>query len=370
MNRVNRLIIGELVGPWLFGVAMFTSLLLAATYLGRITEFIVQGVPPDVVLKITLLFIPPILVKTFAMAMLLGALLAFGRLSGDSEIVALRAAGASIYRVIWPVGMFALVVGVITFVLNDTVVPNAVKQGQSIGTEVLKKINQNAARPTFQTIDEDGVLKALLMAQDFSLQKGVLTGVTIKYLDENLQPKFYLEAKEMRFVNEKEWRIVGGATLFSADLRDRVDIAGDVWPKDLTKLNKSPAQVGVADIKDPDYFTSTELREQLSRSNIDKSLTPENYRNREYWLWTKYSVPCAAFVFGILGAALGIRSHRAGTASGFALAISIMFGYMMLVNFMNSWAMGGAMPPAVAAFTPVVLGMVASAYIIHRRNIG
>ena len=58
MNRVNRLIIGELIGPWLFGVAMFTSLLLAATYLGRITEFIVQGVPPDVVLKITLLFIP------------------------------------------------------------------------------------------------------------------------------------------------------------------------------------------------------------------------------------------------------------------------------------------------------------------------
>lgn len=370
MNRTNRLIIGELLGPWVFGVAMFTSLLLAATYLGRITEYIVNGVPPAVIAKITLLFIPPILAKTFSMAMLLGALLAFGRLSGDSEIVALKASGASIYRIIAPVGAFSLFVAFVTFVMNDTLVPNAAKQGEAIKSEVVKSLDQKAAKPTFFTVDDDGKLKALVMARDFSLQKGTLNGVTMKYIDETGKPIYYLEANELRFVDKKNWRIVGGATIFSADLRDRVLVSGDMWPKDLTPINKTPAQVGSMSVTDPDFFSSSELREQLSKSNIDKSLTPEDYRNREYWLWTKYSVPAATFVFGILGAALGIRSHRAGTASGFALAIGIMFGYMMLANFMNSWAMGGALPPFLAAFTPVALGMGAAGFILHRRNIG
>lgn len=370
MNRTNRLIIGELIGPWVFGVAMFTSLLLAAGYLGRITEYVVNGVPPATIAKITLLFIPPILAKTFAMAMLLGALLAFGRLSGDSEIVALRASGASIYRIITPVGIFSLFVALVTFVMNDTVVPNVAKQGEAIKTEVVKNLDQKAAKPTFFTIDDDGTLKGIGMARDFSLQKGTLTDVTIKYIDEKGNPIYYLEAKEVRYISESNWRIFGGATIFSADLQDKVLVTGDMWPKDLAQINKTPAQVGSMSVNDPDFFSSSELREQLKKSNIDKSLTPEDYRNREYWLWTKYSVPAAAFVFGILGAALGIRSHRAGTASGFALAIGIMFGYMMLSNFMNSWAMGGALPPFLAAFTPVVLGITAAAYIIHRRNIG
>ena len=108
----------------------------------------------------------------------------------------------------------------------------------------------------------------------------------------------------------------------------------------------------------------------MSQSNVDKSLTVEQYRNREYWLWNKFAVPLAAFVFGVLGAALGIRSHRAGTATGFALAVAIMFAYMTLANFMNVWAMGGVIPPYVASFTPIILGLGAALVIMWRRNTG
>jgi lipopolysaccharide export system permease protein len=122
MKRIDRLIAGELLGPWVFGAAMFTSLLMAAIYLGRIAGYVVDGLSVPTILNITFLMIPPLLVKTLAMSTLLGALLAFGRLSGDSEIVALRAAGASIYRIIWPVAMFSFGVAVLTYVLNDTFV--------------------------------------------------------------------------------------------------------------------------------------------------------------------------------------------------------------------------------------------------------
>ncbi|MBS1702198.1 MAG: LptF/LptG family permease [Armatimonadetes bacterium] len=372
MKRIDRLIVGELFGPWLFGVAMFTSLLLAATYLGRIADYVVQGLPPAKILEITFLLLPPILVKTFAMATLLGALLAFGRLSGDSEVVALRAGGASIYRIIFPVACFSFAVAVLTFMLNDTLVPNSAKRAKTMTDSIGKEIQNKKAQPTFQTIIENGQLKAMIMARDFNLGDQTLSGVTIKALDKEGHPTFFMEASKLKYQGDsaKGWRIENGATLFSADGRDYSQITGEIWPGEVPKINKDPQEMSVHLSTDPDYYTTGELREALSKSNLDKSITTEQYRNMEYWLWNKYAVPMAAFVFGVLGAALGIRSHRAGTATGFALAVAIMFAYMTLANFMNVWAMGGVIPPYVASLTPIALGLIASFIIMWRRNTG
>ena len=349
---------------------MFSSLLLAAMYLGRIADYVVQGLPLSLIFRITMLMLPPVLVQTFAMATLLGALLAFGRLSGDSEIVALRAGGASIYRIIRPAALFSLVVATITFVFNDTLVPNSVKNFEGLTATVSKTLKKKSSQPTFQAIIEDDTLKAMIMAQDFNLGDRTLTGVTITAIDSKGDPTFLLVAHGLHYETSKEWRIVGPAKLFSADGRDYSEVPGDLWPGQIPTLKEPPEKIGVQEHKNPDYFTIAELREQLAKSDIDKSLTKEQYRNREYWLCNKFAVPLAAFVFGILGAALGIRSHRAGTATGFALAVGIMFGYMTLANFMNVWAMGGVIPPFVASFTPIVLGLGAAVVIMWRRNTG
>lgn len=369
MKRIDRLIISELFGPWFFGVAMFTSLLLAATYLGRIADFVVQGVPVMTIIKVTLLYLPPMLVQTFTMSTLLGALLAFGRLSGDSEIVALRASGASIYRIIRPVALFSLAVAITAFLMNDTFVPNATKQATNLTELVQKDVKKRKSQPVFNTISENGVLKAMIMAQDINIAEGTLKGVTVKALSADGKPTYYLEANELRYTgDEKNWRVIGGARLFSADNQNVTEITGDIWPGEIPRPNKTPQQMTAPVVNNPDYYSTGELREILSRRSFDKSLTAEEYRNREYWLWNKYAVPMAAFVFGVLGAALGIRSHRAGTATGFALAIAIMFAYMTLANFMNVWAMGGVIPSYVASLSPIVLGLGAALFIMWRRN--
>src|SRR4051812_1625776 len=120
LRRLDRLILKELIGPWLFGVAMFTVLIMAASYLFKASDFLVQGVGGFTVFQFILLNLPGIMVKTFAMAVLLASLLAFGRLSSDSEIVAVRAAGVSVFRIMQPVALFSVVIAVIAFVVDET----------------------------------------------------------------------------------------------------------------------------------------------------------------------------------------------------------------------------------------------------------
>jgi lipopolysaccharide export system permease protein len=70
----------------------------------------------------------------------------------------------------------------------------------------------------------------------------------------------------------------------------------------------------------------------------------------------------------LLGAPLGIRNHRTGHATGFAVSIAIIFGYMMVANVMNTLNQGGRVPAWAASFAPATLGLVAAAYLVHRRN--
>jgi lipopolysaccharide export system permease protein len=371
MKKVDRLIISELFGPWLMGVAMFSTLLLAATYLGTLTGLIVDGVPFGTVVKVTALVLPPTLISTFAMATLLGALLAFGRLSGDSEIVALRAGGASIYRILTPVAFFTIIVAAVTFLLNDTLVPYATKQKESLIREVTKTTKARAVQPTFSVQTEDDRVTATIQALDFSLQTGTLNDVIITGIDSERQPTFLLFAKQLKYTGSKtDWRIIGEATLMSYDGRDRSILRDGLWPGRIPKINATPQELTAQKISDPNYFTTSELREQIRQAAITKSMTPSDVRNREFWFWTKFTIPLAAFVFGILGAALGIRSHRAGTGTGFALSIGIMFAYQVISNFGATWAMGGAIPPALAAFVPLILGLFAAGVIMWRRNNG
>jgi lipopolysaccharide export system permease protein len=70
----------------------------------------------------------------------------------------------------------------------------------------------------------------------------------------------------------------------------------------------------------------------------------------------------------LVGAPLGIRNHRSGAASGFWLAVIIIFIYMLLSNVLAITAQGGAIPAWVASFTPIVLGVAAGAYLTYIKN--
>ncbi len=367
MRRLDRLVIKELLGPWVFGVAMFTTLLIAATYLNRIADYIVQGVPAGRIGEIVLLLSPAILVKTFAMSTLLAALLAFGRLSGDSEIVALRAAGASLWRILLPVILFASAAAGVSFVFNEALVPAAAKRSTAIAKELANSIKGKSDQPIAQPQIENGRVTMMIVAREFSLAQRALRGVTLVLYDKEGKETWFVLANQLVFRARNDWRIEGGAEMLSRDGSNRVRF-DSAWPTDVPMLKATPEQLAASGINDPDFSSMAELREQIDRAKRDGTLTDEQIRNREYWYWNKLALPLAALMFGSLGAGLGIRSARTGTATGFALAIGILFGYLTLGNFMNVWAMGGVIPAWLASFTPIVLGAAATVIVVARKN--
>lgn len=368
MKRIDRLVLGELIGPWGFGVAIFTVLIMAGTYLFKMTDYIVSGIPVFDIVKLTGLFLPGVMVKTFSMAVLLATLLAFGRLSSDSEVVALRAAGSSIGRIMIPVGLFGFVVACLAFWVNETIVPWAAYQAFAMKGDIEKKLSLRG-EPVFHVINDpkDGKVIAMISALDFNLQERTLREVWVHTYMKNGDPSWTLHAEKLRFTSADDWSVEGEAKLFDYALKFPVTVE-NIYPSQVAKPPKIE-DIAASRVKDLDSFSMDQMKERIRLAKLSTTFPISQIRNLEYGYWNKLALPLSAVIFGLVGAPLGIRNHRTGAAQGFWLSVIIIFAYMMTANFMAQFALGGKIPPWAASFTPIWIGLIVAVYTIHRKNV-
>src|SRR5512132_1961246 len=115
---VHRYIFREILVPFLFGLSLFTFVLLIARLLRLIELVVNRGVPAGNIVRLFTYIMPAFLEVTVPMAMLLAILVAFGRLSADSEMVALKSSGLSLYQLVTPVAIFVALATIATAALS------------------------------------------------------------------------------------------------------------------------------------------------------------------------------------------------------------------------------------------------------------
>src|SRR5207253_3039892 len=125
MRILDRYIVRELIGPFLFGVAAFTLIFISGQYLFKLTTMVARGASLPDVIELLALHMVPLAILTFPMATLLATLLSFGRLSGDMEVVAMMAGGVSFVRIAVPAFVMGLLVSMFGLFANEVLVPPA-----------------------------------------------------------------------------------------------------------------------------------------------------------------------------------------------------------------------------------------------------
>src|SRR3989338_9339791 len=123
MKILRKYIIKETIIMFLFSIAIFTFTLVVGNII-RLAELVInKGVDARLVGKLFLYLIPFLLSYTIPMSILASALLVFGRLSGDNEIVAIRSSGINIYRLSFPLLVIGLAFSLLSIVLNNDLIP-------------------------------------------------------------------------------------------------------------------------------------------------------------------------------------------------------------------------------------------------------
>ena len=104
MRILDKYILKQMLGPFGFGVAAFSTIFVASSFLFRVAQYITQyGASTSSLIRLFFCLLPEVINYTFPMSMLLAALLAFGRLSASSELTAMKSGGISFARLAAPV---------------------------------------------------------------------------------------------------------------------------------------------------------------------------------------------------------------------------------------------------------------------------
>ncbi len=356
---LDRFILGELVGPFFFGIMAFTVILVAGTLLFQIADLIIkQGVSLGVVIRLFLYSLPGVITLTIPMSCLLAALLGFGKLSANSEIVALKGAGVSFRRIVRPVVAVSVVIAVFAFITNETLVPLCKKAAQNVMRyEVLTAQVPLFKRQVFFKEHRHGQLERVIYVEEIHPQSGKMSGIIVQEFEDG-------RLKRIMLAPRGDWQ--GGNWWVDDGKVFEISEEGNVhllfrFKRQVMRLTLDPSQVEKTAMN-PNEMDLFELYELIKISQMQGSDTAE--------LWTmlhlRISVPWASVILALVGAALGCRPQRSASGVSLGVAIIIVFIYYVIMSFAQSLGDAGSLPPAVAAWTPNVLFFIVGWFLAVR----
>jgi len=337
---LDRYIIKEVMSFVALAVAALTIMLIMQT-LFELTEMLInKKVGWVYIVKLLAYRLPAFLVVTFPISLLASSELAIGNLSTNGEITAMRAGGISLRRIIFPFLVAAFGISILSFLINDYVVPEANHISQNIIREiVLKKGPPNIKRNVFfrdaenryfyiNRLDEKNMIMQDIMVYELTREKFPRT----------------ITAKTGKWVVDT-WKLENG-TIYNYDEEGKITYEMSFANLDI--IVKEDLQKFFKNQRTPQEMSSKELKQQIDILQQAGA----NTKNFEVDYHLKYSIPFSGLIFVLLGVPLGLQVKRGSKATGIIISIVLVLLYYILLSTTRSFGRGGMMDPFIAAWIP------------------
>ena len=373
---IDRWLLGQLVPPLLFSISAFTVVSLSVGVMFDLIRKIVEfGLPISLAIQVMFLKLPGFLVLSFPMSVLLSTLLAYGKLSANSEILALRSLGIKTSRLIIPALILSLLMTGLTFYFNNSLVPLtnnyseallrdglgksvSIERGHDIffkgyGSYTDLKTNESTERNTFlnqiffSRVVEDNVMKNVTVL-DFS----------------KLGYKQILSANEGVFDAKKSSWIFSDGRLITLDEDGRTTTIG--FEKYVYPLGDGPLKVS----KIPDDANKMTLNQAFAAKKLyEETGNAREARKMSVRIQEKFTLPCACLVFGLIGSSLGSKPNlRSSKSQGFGLSVILILFYYILSFVSSSLGVKGTLTPFFSAWLPVFISFLAGFYLLQKAS--
>lgn len=370
---LDRWLLSELVGPLLFGIAAFTAVSLSVGVVFELVRRIAEsGLPIIAALQVLILRLPGFLVLAFPMATLMATLLAYSRLSGSSELTALRSLGVRTWRIVVPALVLSLFMSALTFCFNDLIVPrsNLVATNtleKALGKALTNERGDNILYSRFGRIEVDeGETRRALTHLFYSrmFRRGEMIDVTLLDFSRPGQRQM-LTAKRGKW-NEKEsmWEFMDGRVV-------SLDETTGVTTSALFDSYFYPLTRDVLEVAKLPTDASTMTVGQALRAErlLNEAGNKKEARRIRVRIQEKFAFPAICFVFGLIGSSLGVRPHaRTSRSQGFGISVLLIFGYYLMSFIFSSLGLTGALTPLLSAWLPVLIGLGAGALLLRRSS--
>jgi LPS export ABC transporter permease LptF/LPS export ABC transporter permease LptG len=352
MRILDRYIVREIFRHAFLGLIVFTFVLFVPQ-LVRLMELLVRHSGSGAqIAKLFLYIFPGVLIFTIPMAVLVGVLLGLGRMSADSEIIALTALGVSRRRMLVPVAVLALTGAALTGALTLWLGPAAFRSLRNIEADLL------ASQASFQVqprVFDERFPKMVLYINDISASGTQWHGVFLAEVGEESGSQLTLAENAIVIAEPKQGKLelhLQGGTTHEVSRQDPdhyslTDFGQSDMPVEVSGLVPTQQRA----LSNPERPTGALLAEQGT-----------NWREARVEFHRRLAFPFACLVFALVAVPLGAQPRRGGRAAGTLLSVLLIGLYYSLFVTGAGFAREGKLSPGIgiwlANIALTILGLI------------
>ena len=356
MRILDRYIVREVFRHALLGLIVFTFVLLVPQLVRLMELFVRHTGNGSQILKLFLFIFPGLFTFTLPMAILIGVLLGLGRMSADSEIIALTALGIGRRRILLPVGVLAFSGFVLTLIFALWLAPAALRSLRQIETQLITSQISFQVQPR---VFDERFPHLVLYVNDVSASGAQWHGVFLAEGKEESGSNVTLAENAIVVAEPSEGRLElhlkGGTTHeFTRSDSDHYSVTafGDSdWPIEYSALDPSQPR-------------------QLSNPERGwRDLLHDNgpgWREARVEMHRRFALAVACFVFALIAVPVGAQPRRGGRAAGSLIAVVVIAAYYLLFIVGAGMSRQGTLSPAIGIWFANFLFFVVGLALLPR----
>jgi LPS export ABC transporter permease LptG/LPS export ABC transporter permease LptF len=361
---LDEYVIREFLTTFFMVLSAFVLLMLVFTFFDLVGDILRNHIGLATVGAYLVNLTPSMLYQIAPLAVLIAALVTFGVLNRNSEIVAMKATGISLYRMVIPIVSISAILAVSLFLFDEYYLPQANRRQEALRATIKGRPPQTFLHPEQKWIfgqPRAGEPGRIFYYQFFDPERKEFANLSVFEFDSTtfalsrriFGERVYWDAYTSSWIFEKGWSR---------------DIAG----ADSTSFNEF-RRTSFAEIhEEPGYFTKENLQsqemnfEQLDHYIQDLRQSGFDTMRLRVALWHKLAYPLVAVVMAMLGIPFALQMGRRGSLAAIAIAIVVALAYWVVDGTFGAMGNVNYLPAAFAAWTSDVLFGLLGGYLLLR----
>lgn len=362
---LDAYVVREFFGLFLLVLAAFVVLMIISTFFELVGDILRNHIPLITVGEYLANLTPSMLYQIAPLAVLIAALVTFGVLNRNSEIVAMKATGISLYRLVVPIVSIAAILAVCLFFFDQYYLPQANRRQEALRNVIKGRPPQTFLHPEQQWIFGEKPLPGepgrIFYYRFFDPARNEFANVSVFEFNRST---FALTRRI--FARRAVWDPLTAAWSFEDGWMRNIDGANVTAYKTFERASFPELHAS------PDYFKKEDWQSQemnfsqLRRYIGDLRQSGFDTMRLRVELWHKLAYPLVAVIMAVLAIPFALSMGRRGSLTGIAVAIAVALAYWVVDGLFGAMGAVNYLPAVLAAWSSDVLFALIGGYLLLR----
>ena len=357
MKLLDLYISKRFLGNLLFSLLAFIVIFIVVDLVENFDKFLDRAVPPNIIILNYVYFLPFIIVMVLPICVLLASLFCTGNMSKHNELVAMKATGISLYRILLPMLILGFIISLATLFIDELITPDFNRRKSDIKYNYLEKHDHKIRRRLSNLTVRDRKDRRTLIRY-YDADKRIVQRVTIQVYQGTSVVKRY-DAPQLAW-RMNRWEMLNGSErVFNGEQEILTTFTSLPMPdlgfkeEDIARVQLEPEEMSLWNLRD---FIAEVRR---NGGNVNRWLV-------DYHL--KIAFPFASLIIVLIGAPLASSKRRSGMAIGFGISLFVCFLYFGLIRTGQSLGYTGVINPVFSAWLGNIVFFIVGIVLLRRTD--